>query len=112
MDSANKLKLQSRLASLKERVNQSSQSESQTSNPFPLSAFIKLYCKAHSKDVYIEYFAGTKLLYDWLYPFYNDMPWEVKPLPPLVSNYELQKLAEILHIHPSIIFQEVLSWNK
>jgi hypothetical protein len=72
---------------------------------FPLKSLIALYFRAKSKDVYCDWFAGFKLLHQWLGPIevpqYSDLP----EVPRAFWNYELQEISKIVQIDPRIIFQ-------
>lgn len=71
--------------------------------PFPLRALLTIYLNASKKDLYIDYFAGFKLLVRWLGPI--EIPTLVVPSYPAVCiSYEVDRIATILGVHPNLIF--------
>jgi hypothetical protein len=47
---------------------------------------------------------GFKLLVEWLAPIHIPS-YEVRAIPKLHRNYELNEIAKILNCHPSIVYQ-------
>lgn len=72
---------------------------------FPLWALLTLYERGHARDLYIDDFEGFKELVAWLSPI--EIPaYSIERIPKLHTNYELNKIAEILNVHPSIVYKE------
>ena len=79
--------------------------------PFPLWALLHLYETGSRDDLYCDYFAGFKLLIDWLSPIEVDPQIKGKrcKLPKLEYNYEIQEIARHLQIHPCEVY---LTWKQ
>lgn len=73
--------------------------------PTKLHTILTLYYKARYEHVYIAYFAGFKLLRDWLGPI--ALPTNDLEIPSWVQrlsrNYEHNELAKLLNTSPVII---------
>ena len=84
------------------------------SKPFPLSHLLYLYEIGNPCDLYINNMEGFSLLVKWLSPI--DAPLEQhgsQRIPRLSHSYELNRIAEILEIHPAKlyqIYQDNLKW--
>ena len=71
---------------------------------FPLSALLKLYL-ASRDECYVEYMHGFKCWARWLAPISDSDFTATNVFYPLYT-YEVQEIAKILNLHPSIIQQE------
>ena len=82
-------------------------------SPFPASSLLLLYFKSRPEDTYTNYFEGLKLLAAWLAPIDTaelaTKYHEQKVFYPLYT-YEMQEVAVILDVHPSIIQQFFLGF--
>lgn len=76
--------------------------------PFPLKALLVLYTKDNKKELYINYFAGFKALVSWLAPINTASKFKPQKIFSPLYTYEIQEIATILKIHPSIIQQEFM----
>lgn len=77
--------------------------------PFPLWALLVLYERGSSTDLFIDYMEGMELLVAWLSPI--DIPTvsrTTEQVPKLLRNYELNRIAEMVGVHPYIIYHEYL----
>jgi hypothetical protein len=77
--------------------------------PFPLWALLALQHKSRSADTYVEHMAGFKELAAWLAPI-EIPPHKPFSIPKLHVNYELNQIAVILNVHPSVVYQEYNKW--
>lgn len=70
------------------------------SRPFPLRYFLHLYVRADRADVYCNYFAGTKLLLEWLAPIDTSEidSYSKAPLPDMLMSYEIDRLSMLLGV--------------
>ncbi len=86
---------------------------------FPLKYLLILYCNAHPKDVYCEYFKGFKLLLSWLggknlisiqkgKTFKYKTSLRKPRLLPIVS-YEVLEIAKLLSLPEDVILMELLN---
>ena len=80
----------------------------QAIKPFPLSALLLLYTKDTKKELYVNYFAGFKALVSWLAPIDTVSKFKPQKVFSPLYTYEVQEIAAILKIHPSIIQQEFM----
>lgn len=72
---------------------------------FPLESLLVLYENASHADVFPNYMEGFKLLADWLGPIEIPSNLEIVNIPKLRRNYELNTIADILKVPPSIVYQ-------
>lgn len=72
---------------------------------FPLWALLVLYEKSNATDTFINYMEGFQLLANWLGPIDSPTYATIKKIPKLHVNWELNTIAELLNIHPSIVYQ-------
>lgn len=83
------MSLSERLAALK----QQKESEKKT---FPLWALLHLYETGNHNQLYLDSFAGFKLLVDWLGPIEIPVAPSSLIVPRLHQSFELQQIASIL----------------
>lgn len=75
--------------------------------PFPGIQLIRLYLNSNGADTYCDYYAGFKLLRDWLSP----LDWkDVIPVPIVqgLGSYDIQELAKICYVSQNIIYGAIL----
>lgn len=90
---------------------------------FPLKYLLILYCNAHPKDVYCNYFTGFKLLLEWLGGKehiltkgkrleYKNLALGTKsrPKPRLlpIASYEVIEIAKLLSLPEDVVLLELL----
>lgn len=92
---------------------------------FPLKYLLTLYCNAHPKDVYCNYFSGFKLLIEWLggkehiltkgrrLEYKNlvlVLGTKSRPKPRLlpIASYEVIEIAKLLSLPEDVVLLELL----
>ena len=76
--------------------------------PFPMRALLTLYTKDSNRELYTDYFAGFKALVAWLAPIDITSKYVARKVFSPLYTYDMQEIATILKVHPSIIQQELL----
>ena len=79
---------------------------------FPLWAILVLYETSSREDTYIDYMDGFKLLVSWLAPFDIPSNYSIEGIPKIIGSYEMNEVASIIGVHPSIIYQAWVDYSQ
>lgn len=102
--------LKTRLENLKNELNQSAKSDSNSEIQTPIQVLFYLYENAAYSDVYINHMEGFRLLIEWLRPVEVPCNNSIEKIPRLHGSYEINEIAAILDLHPSIVYREYSKW--
>lgn len=75
--------------------------------PFPLWALLALYERGSSADLFPNYMEGMELLVSFLSPIeIPNVSRTTEQVPKLLRNYELNRIAEMVDVHPYVVYYE------
>ena len=97
---------------VQEILEESDSRSSAIESRFPLWAILALYETSSREDTYIDYMDGFKLLVSWLAPFDIPSNYQIESIPKIIGSYEMNEVANVLQVHPSIIYQAWVDYSR